>query len=171
MRFNIGIAAAIAGAALAALAFWGSSAIAQRGNPSGLEVPRFETIGSPYVNVRQGPSIEHAKLWVYDGQRGLPVEVIAETESWRQIRDPENDIGWVHAPLLSRDRGVVVAGGMRSLRQRPDPEAPIVAYLEALVVAELQECTPDWCQVSVDGYTGWVRHDEVWGVYPGEVVR
>ncbi len=171
MSLSIRTASLGLGLMIAIAAFFGSAAIAQRSNPSGLAVPRYETIGSPYVNVRQGPSVEHAKLWVYDGQAGLPVEVIAETESWRQIRDSENDVGWVHAPLLSRDRGIIVAGGMRSLRQRPDPEAPIVAYLEALVVAELEECTPDWCQISVEGYTGWVRHDEVWGVYPGEVVQ
>lgn len=171
MNHPFRLAALAFGLLLSLVAFWGSTAIAQRSNPSGLDVPRFETIGSPFVNVRQGPSVEHAKLWVFDGQAGLPVEVIAETESWRQIRDSENDIGWVHAPLLSSARGVVIAGGMRSLRQRPDPESPIVAYLEALVVAELEECTRDWCQIRVEGYTGWVRHDEVWGVYPGEVVQ
>lgn len=159
--------------AVAGLAFgvWTLSASAQQSGPSGLPVPRFETIGSPAVNMRQGPDEDHEIIWVYQNQRGLPVEVIAETAQWRQIRDPEGDTGWVYAPLLSRDRGVVVTGGMRSLRQRPDVEAPVVAYLEAMVVAELQECSPEWCQITADGYTGWVRHDEVWGVYTAETVE
>jgi len=149
-----------------------STAVAQEtDNPSGLAVPRYATIGRSRVNMRQGPSTSHRILWVYAGQEGLPVEVVAETELWRQIRDPEGDIGWVHHALLSNERGAVVQGSMRPLRRQPAADAATMAYLEPRVVASLNECSEDWCQISVDNYTGWVRHDEVWGVYPAEVVR
>jgi SH3-like domain-containing protein len=43
--------------------------------------------------------------------------------------------------------------------------------MEPRVVARLNECDPDWCEITVEGLTGWVRHDAVWGVYPQEVVE
>ncbi len=139
--------------------------------PSHQPLPHFATIGRSRVNMRQGPSRDHRILWEYRGQEGLPVEVIAETETWRQIRDPDGDLGWIHRSLIDDARGVVVAGGLRALRRNPAIDAQTIAYLEARVVARLNQCTPDWCQISVDGYTGWVRHDEVWGVYPHEIVN
>ncbi len=134
-------------------------------------VPRFATISADRVNMRQGPSQDHRILWEYRGQEGLPVEIIAETERWRQIRDPDGDLGWVHRSLLGNARGVVIAGGLRALRRSPAADAQTIAYMEARVVARLNECSLDWCQISVEGYTGWVRHNEVWGVYPHEVVN
>jgi len=139
--------------------------------PSSLPVPRFATIGSSRVHLRQGPSQDHRILWVFEGQQGLPVEVVAETETWRQIRDPDGDLGWVHRSLLSRSRSVIVSGQMRPMRRRPANDAQILAYLEPRVVARLNECDPEWCEISIESYTGWIRHDEVWGVYPREVVE
>jgi len=147
-----------------------SEAVAQTSR-SGLPVPRFESLAHSEVNMRQGPSRNHRILWEFRDQRGLPVEIVTETENWRQIRDPDGDLGWVHQSQLNQSRGVVVAGGMRPLRRRASSDAATVAYLEARVVAELDECTEDWCRISVQGYSGWIRHDEVWGVYPREVVN
>ena len=146
-------------------------ASAQEASRSGQPVPRFVTIGRSRVNMRQGPSTSHRILWEFVGQQGLPVEVVAETETWRQIRDPEGDLGWVHRSLLDNSRGVVIAGSLRALRRGPAADAQIIAYMEARVVARLSQCTTVWCQITADCYTGWVRHDEVWGVYPREVVN
>ena len=87
--------------------------------PSNLPVPRFATIGSSRVHLRQGPSQDHRILWVYEHQQGLPVEVVAETEMWRQIRDPEGDLGWVHRSLLSDSRGVIIAPAVYPAGPRP----------------------------------------------------
>ncbi len=138
---------------------------------SGLPVPRFESLAHSRVNMRQGPSESHRILWVFENWPGLPVEIVTETENWRQIRDPDGDLGWVHRSQLSTNRSVVVAGGTRPLRRLPASDAATVAYFEARVVAELEECSSEWCRISKDGHAGWVRHDEVWGVYPREVVN
>jgi len=139
--------------------------------PSNLPVPRFASIGSSRVRLRQGPSQDHRILWVFDHQQGLPVEVVAETEMWRQIRDPDGDLGWVHRALLSESRSVVIVGDLKPLRRRASAESAIIAYLEPRVVARLNQCDPEWCEISVQGFTGWVRHEDVWGVYPQEVVE
>ena len=56
------------------------------GSQSGLPVPRFVSPKSDRVNVRGGPSKDHEVVWVY-ARAGLPVEITAEFENWRRIRD------------------------------------------------------------------------------------
>src|SRR6266568_4827066 len=53
---------------------------------SGLPVPRFVSLKSDHVNVRGGPNKDHDVAWVYT-RPGLPVEITAEFENWRRIRD------------------------------------------------------------------------------------
>jgi len=161
-------------AGFAALAFGGvaAPAAAQEASVhSNQPVPRFATINSSRVNMRQGPGQDHRILWVFESQQGLPVEIVAETETWRQIRDPDGDLGWVHRSLLSDARSVMITGELRTLRRRPAHDARPLARLEPRVIARLNQCTEEWCEISIQSLTGWVQHDDVWGVYPYEVVE
>ncbi len=56
------------------------------GSASGLPLPRHVSLKSDRVNVRGGPTKDHEVTWVYT-RAGLPVEVTAEFENWRRIRD------------------------------------------------------------------------------------
>jgi SH3-like domain-containing protein len=38
-------------------------------------------------------------------------------------------------------------------------------------MADVDECTGDWCRVSVEGHDGWIEQARLWGVYPGERVE
>jgi SH3-like domain-containing protein len=58
---------------------------AQAGTASGLAVPRFVSLKADRVNLRQGPGNEYPIAWVFR-RVGLPVEVVKEFESWRQVR-------------------------------------------------------------------------------------
>src|SRR6187401_2096362 len=79
------------------------------GSASGLPVPRYVSLKSDRVNVRAGPTKDHAVAWVFT-RPGLPVEVTAEFENWRRIRDSEGAEGWVYHSLLSGKRTAVVTG-------------------------------------------------------------
>jgi len=78
------------------------------GPSSGRPLPRFVSLKSDKVNVRRGPSSEHQVAWVYS-RRNLPVEVTAEFEHWRRIRDSDGEEGWVYHSLLSSRRSVIVS--------------------------------------------------------------
>ncbi|MEZ5668116.1 MAG: SH3 domain-containing protein [Alphaproteobacteria bacterium] len=136
---------------------------------SDLPVPRFVSIKSSPANVRRGPGRDHEILWVYR-QAPLPVEIIAEHQDWRRIRDWDGDEGWIYQALLSSRRSVIVTGQTATLRAAPDPAAAAVALAEPGVVANLVRCDGDWCEVEADGRDGWVTRDAVWGVYPDEAV-
>src|SRR5579862_3380664 len=86
---------------------------------SGLPLPRFASLRSDEVNLRSGPGVRYPVDWIYT-RRDLPVEVIAEFDTWRKIRDWQGTEGWVHQSFLSARRMVVVTGERRRLRADPD---------------------------------------------------
>ncbi len=78
------------------------------GTASGLPVPRYVSLKSDRVNLREGPSKDHRTSWVSQ-RAGLPVEITAEAETWRRIRDSDGAEGWVLHSLLSGRRTALVA--------------------------------------------------------------
>lgn len=143
--------------------------------PSGLPLPRFVSLKSDRVNVRVGPSQNHAIAWVFKRQ-GLPIEIIAEFENWRQIRDSDGAEGWVSQSLLSGRRTVLVAPWSENpaetipLRRNASSAANLVARLEQNVLANLLECTNRWCRIGVQDMEGWLPQDLLWGVNPNETL-
>src|ERR687884_278752 len=77
------------------------------GSKSGLPVPRFVSLKPDRVNVRGGPTRDHDVTFVYT-RAGLPVEITAESDNWRRIRDWEGAEGWVYHSMLSGRRTAVV---------------------------------------------------------------
>lgn len=146
------------------------SHIAQ-GPVSGLPMPRFVSIKTGRVNVRQGPTREHAVAFVFQ-RSGLPVEVIAEFENWRKIRDYDGTEGWILHSLLSGKRTALVAPWSRQktlpLYADADTHGQTVALLEPKVQAQVRECAGQWCRIKGQGFEGWIQQDRLWGAYPGE---
>lgn len=136
--------------------------------PSGLPVPRWVSLKAGRVNVRQGPTPEHAILWTYV-REGLPVEVIAEFDTWRRIRDQSGETGWVRQQMISGRRMVVVTGSANvPIVAKPGQADKVVALAAPGLVAQLQACTANWCEVSARGYDGFVPRNRLWGVYAQE---
>lgn len=134
--------------------------------PAELPVPRFVTLGPDEVNLRNGPGIRYPIRLIIRKQ-GLPVEVIRQFDAWRQVRDRDGDEGWVHKSMLSGRRAVIVTAPQTLLR-KPEADARPVVRLEQGVVATLDACDGDWCELGVNGFEGWARRDSLWGVYPDE---
>ena len=139
--------------------------------PSGLPVPRFVSLKRSKVNVRRGPSSEHKIAWVFH-LKGLPVEIVAEFEHWRRVRDSDGQEGWIYQTLLTGKRTVTVApwrkGTAIELRESPTPSAGLVAKVSAGAVGNVAKCTGTWCQIDLNGYKGWMIQSMLWGVYPNE---
>ncbi len=139
--------------------------------PSGLPLPRFVSLKADKINVHVGPAKTYEVTWVYT-RTGLPVEITAEYENWRRIRDGEGAEGWVYHSLLSgRRTGMVMAKEKDELvpiREAGDTEGAITAKLQAGVVGSVKKCNGSWCRISGDGFEGWIEQDRLWGVYPNE---
>ena len=150
------------------------------GKVSGLPVPRFVSLKTDRVNLREGPSKDHRTAWVFQ-RAGLPVEIVAEFETWRRIRDAEGTEGWVLHSLLSGRRTALVAPWTKDavpvpLYERADERAETVAKLQPNVIASVKQCTGAWCRITVAqpnarDLDGYIRQDRLWGVYPNERVE
>jgi len=132
------------------------------------ERPRFVSLSSELVNMREGPSTAHSIKWIYQ-RDGLPVQVLAEYDVWRRVRDMDGEIGWIHVSLLSNDRtGVVVGNGYAQLRAGQDIDASVIAQVAPGVVGRVESCGPISCRLDFSGIAGWVDRARFWGVYADE---
>ncbi len=154
-----------------------AAAAAQAGGDSatsGLPVPRFVSLKTDRVNVRGGPDKDHDVAWIYT-RVGWPVEITAEFENWRRIRDSDGSEGWVYHLLLSGKRMAAVQlkskTDLAPLHAKPDAESAVMARLQSGVLGSIKRCSGGWCRLSGEGFDGWIEQHRLWGVYPDEKVE
>jgi SH3-like domain-containing protein len=164
---------------LAALLAWALAAAAPAsaeptGAITGLPLPRYASLKTDRVNLREGPSKDHATKWVFQ-RAGLPVEITAEFEIWRKVRDSEGAEGWVLHSLLSGRRTALVAPGKKDqtfkIYAKPALQADVSASLQSGVIVSVKSCDGSWCLVFGDGFKGYIEQVALWGVYPNEKVE
>lgn len=138
------------------------------GPETNLPIPRYVSLKASEANVRRGPSLTHRIDWVFK-RRNMPLQVVAEYGHWRRVIDRDGQGGWVHYTMISGSRTVIVDENMMVLRSRADAASTENAVLEAGVIADLGECSTDWCRLTAGGYRGWALKTALWGVEPDEV--
>lgn len=162
----------IAGGWLTALVLGGLSAPAaaqslRTSTPSGEPVPRYMSLRFDEVNGRRGPGFDYQISWLYL-RAALPVQVVAETETWRKVRDPQGDEVWMHRRTLARKRTVLslgaADGGPLALHEAAGELSAIAAQAEAGVIFALDQCDGDWCRVDGAQGGGWAPMVRLWGV-------
>jgi SH3-like domain-containing protein len=141
-----------------------------RGSVTNLPLPRFVSLKGNEGNARRGPGLTHRIDWVFT-RSGMPLRITAEYEHWRRVEDAEGVGGWVHYALLSGVRSVMISADMADFLNSPEDGAAVKFRAERNVVGWVQECSADWCRVSVEGDRGWVHKSALWGVAPGEVIE
>ena len=147
-RWRIGLAVALVLQAHAALA-------QQVGAVTGLPLPRYASLKTDRVNLREGPSREHPTTWVFQ-RAGLPVEITAEFEIWLKVRDSEGAEGWVLHTMLSGRRTALVAPGKKGqsfkIYTRASADSEVAATLQSGVLANIKTCDGTWCSIYGDGF-------------------
>ena len=134
-----------------------------------LPLPRFVSLKSAEVNLRTGPGTRYPIDWVYQ-RRALPVEIIAEFDIWRRVRDSEGTVGWIHRALLSGRRSALVTPPERVFRRAPDTGAPAIFRAASGVLVHIISCDGEWCHVAHGDTKAWTKQSGLWGVYPGELI-
>jgi SH3-like domain-containing protein len=155
---------------------------------TGLPLPRFVSLKSDRINLRQGPGTDYPTAWVFQ-RAGLPVEILKEYEGWRQIRDADGAVGWVQGVVLSGRRTAQISPwdkpsnetpattatpptpAMIELRNEKSATGAALALLEPGVIVSITDCDGTWCRVSASTVRGYIEQVKLWGVYPGEIVK
>ncbi len=139
---------------------------------SGLALPRMVSLRSNLINARSGPGARYPIEWVYR-QKTAPVEIIAEFELWRKIKDWEGSESWVHKSMLSGRRTVkMTAKGESNIYNNADYNSRVIAKVEDQVVGEVKKCPAgsDFCLIAFDSIEGWVPRRNFFGVYAKEAI-
>ena len=138
-------------------------------------MPRFVSLKTDRVNVRGGPDKDHDVTFIYT-RIGWPVEITAEFENWRRIRDSDGSEGWVYHSLLSGKRMAVVQlkskTDLEQLRAKPDAQSPVTARAANTACSERSSIAPaPGATFAGEGFDGWIEQNRLWGVYPDEKVE
>ena len=174
----LAVASGLTGAGLGAAQTPAPAPPASLDKPTGAVVPRFASLKSDRVHLRQGPGTDHKVLWIYN-RAGTPVEITKDFEGWRQVRDSEGVTGWVSQTLVSSRRTALIlpweakapTPPQVALRSDDRESAAPVVMVEAGVIANVRSCDTRWCWVSVGDYRGYIEQKKLWGVYEGETIR
>lgn len=130
-------------------------------------VPRFVSLRPNEVNARVGPGPDYPVEWIYL-KAGFPVEVIAEFDTWRKIRDVQGAQSWVHQSMLSPKRHALIQNGEALMYANESNSSMPLVRLQPGVIVELMKCRGDWCQVRIFDFKGWIQRAFLWGLYPQE---
>ncbi len=139
---------------------------------TGLTLPRFVSLRSNHINARSGPGARYPIDWVYM-QKSAPVEIIAEFELWRKIKDWQGSESWVHKSMLAGKRfAKVVTPGENNIYDKADYKSKVIARVEDEVVGEVSKCPAvnAFCKIKFGNIEGWVPRQNIYGVYPNEVI-
>lgn len=139
----------------------------EQGSRTGLPLPRYAALRFGQINLRSGPGTRYPIEWVFVKQ-GLPVQITAEYDIWRRIRDFEGTEGWVQKSALTGKRGAIVTGVSRDLRRNDSADSAITAHLEVGALGQILGCGKEWCKVKFDGIKGYLRKSEFWGAEDNE---
>ncbi len=131
------------------------------------KLPRFASLKSDEVFMREGPNMENRVKWVYH-RKSLPVEVVATFDVWRRVRDSDGVVGWVHRTMLSSERTALVIGkGDAMLLAKPDGGGE-VATVEPGAIGRLEKCGAQACELKFDETEGWLTRARLWGINAGD---
>lgn len=133
-------------------------------------VPRFVSLRNKETNLRAGPGNRYPILWIYK-EKGYPVEILDEYELWKQVREADGTIGWVHQSQISKIRhGVLLEETF--LMNAPLRNARPVATVQKGTIGKILKCPEqsDYCLFDFTRAQGWLHKNSFFGVYPNEII-
>ena len=122
----------------------------------------FLTLKNNEVNLRQGPSFEYPVKLIYK-KKYLPVVILDKSETWRKIKDFENNSGWIHISQLSKKKSALNIKNNSVIYKKPTIYSKPIAKLEIGRLMLIKKCEAKWCKITSGGYGGWTFKNPLWG--------
>ena len=126
------------------------------------ESQKFLTLKNDEVNLRQGPSFNYPIKLTYK-KKYLPIVIIDQSETWRQVQDFEKNSGWIHISQLSKRKSGINIKNNSIIYNKPTIYSKPTAKLELGRLVLIEKCKIDWCKVKTGGYVGWIDKNSLWG--------
>jgi len=126
------------------------------------ESVNFLSLKNNEVYVRVGPSKEYPIKFIYK-KKYLPLEVLDKSETWRKIKDFENNSGWIHISQLSKKKSAININNNSLLYKKPTIYSKPIVKLEIGRLVLIKKCKEKWCKITSGGYSGWIFKGSLWG--------
>ncbi len=122
----------------------------------------FLSLKNDKVNLRKGPSFDHPIEFVYK-KKNLTVYVIDSFETFRKIKDFENNTGWIHVSQLSVKKSAINNKNNSIVYKRPTIYSKPIVKLEKGRLVLIKKCKQVWCKITTGEYKGWIQKKYLWG--------
>ena len=122
---------------------------------------KFWSLKNDVVNVRYSHGKEHAIKYIYN-KKNLPVKQIDKKDNWRRIVDLKNNSGWIHDSQLKKANSLIILEN-KILFNKPTNFSNPIARLEKGRLLIVKKCEKNWCNITTDTYSGWIKSNNVWG--------
>ena len=126
------------------------------------ESVNFLSLKNNEVYVRVGPSKEYPIKFIYK-KKYLPLEVLDKSETWRKIKDFENNSGWIHVSQLSKKKSAINIKNNSILFKKSTIYSKPIAKLEAGRLVLIKRCKEKWCKITTGDFKGWIFESSLWG--------
>ena len=114
--------------------------------------------------MRVGPSKKYPVKYIYK-KKYLPLEILDKSETWRKIKDFENNSGWIHASQLSKKKSAICKKNNSVLYKKPTIFSKPIAKLEIGRLVLIKKCNEKWCKITSGDYSGWISEIFLWGKF------
>ena len=122
---------------------------------------KFLSLKKNKVNVRYGPGLDQPIKYIYR-KINLPVKLIDKKENMRRVIFLDNNSGWIHLSQLKPSNSIITIKE-KILFKKPSNFSEPFAKLEQGRLLVIKECEDNWCNITTDSYTGWVKIKNIWG--------
>ena len=122
---------------------------------------KFVSLKKNKVNVRYGPSFDSKIKYIYK-KVNLPIKQIDQKENFRRIVDLKNNSGWIHVSQLKKTNSIIILEN-KILFKKPTNLSKPIARLEKGRLLVIKKCENQWCSITTEDYSGWVKAEKIWG--------
>jgi len=122
----------------------------------------FLSLKNDKVNLRLGPSFDYPIKLTYK-KKYLPVVITDKFETWRKIKDFENNSGWIHISQLSKKKSAINIKNNTIIYKNSTIYSKPIAKLQKGRLVLIKKCKLNWCKITSGNYTGWIIKEILWG--------
>ena len=123
--------------------------------------PKYASIKKEKAYSRHNASFDAPLEWIYQ-KKNLPILIIRERDNWREIRDIDGDISWIHVSMISNKRTFINREDQNLLKYKNNNI--VNAIVKKGVVGKIINCDEIFCKVKIKNYKGWVEKKYLWGI-------
>ena len=115
------------------------------------------------VNARYGPGRDYPVKYVYN-KKNLPVKIIDKKENFRKIIDFKKNSGWIHISQLKKNKSFILLEDQILFSKPTKHSKPLFKIAKGRLLI-VKKCKKKWCRVKTENFLGWVKTNEIWGLY------